>query len=63
MIKMEFPKNNEYKKLTSDAPGTDIFDKNGDKLDGKYINIISGFPTEQLYDKNGNKVDDGILEK
>ena len=30
MIKMEFPKKNEYKKLNSDAPVTDIFDKNGD---------------------------------
>ena len=44
-----------YRKVESDLPGINAYDKNKNKLDDCYVNIISSLPMEQIFDKNSNK--------
>ena len=46
----------DYKKILDDIKGDDLYDKDGNKLDIKYVNILSELPEDEIYDKNGNKL-------
>ena len=45
-----------YRKLLSDIPLKELFDKKGNKLNIDFITLISSLPLEICFDKNGSKI-------
>ena len=51
-----------FRKLESDIPTEEAYDKNGNKLKNWFVGLLASIPTEQFYEQNGNKFD-GIYAK
>ena len=46
----------KYKKVDSERPNIELYDKNKNKLDGTFKKIIDDNPNSEIFDKKGNKL-------
>ena len=46
----------KYKKVDSEGPSFELYDKNKNRLDGTYKKLIDDNPNSEIFDKKGNKI-------
>ena len=56
LINMAIINQIKYKKVDSEGPSIELYDKNKNKLDEIYKKIIDDNPNSEIFDKKGNKL-------